>query len=133
MTNTINYQEYGASYNSSAKISKRHRETARRKAAMRFRICITIAVILTAIIASMVTYTFLYHSATKMVVADTEIVFVEEGDTLWGIVKNYNPEGMDIRKYIDIVCEYNNMENVNLMPGDMIEIPIMERYNPLDN
>lgn len=131
MTSTINYSNYHISSAQAAK-NKRHKETARRKAMMRFRIAIMTAVILTTIIASSITYFVVYNSATEMVVTDTEIVFVEEGDTLWGIAKEYTPEGMDIRKYIDIVCEYNGMGDSILMPGDMVEIPILERYNPLD-
>ncbi|NLJ79089.1 MAG: LysM peptidoglycan-binding domain-containing protein [Tissierellia bacterium] len=56
------------------------------------------------------------------------VIKIIQGDTLWNIAMEYKPEGYDIRKMVFEIIEYNDIENVNIHPGDLIKVPI--RYNP---
>ena len=48
---------------------------------------------------------------------------VHEGDTLWEIAELYADESIDVRKYIKLIQEYNNLETSELAPGDVLVIP----------
>ena len=50
-------------------------------------------------------------------------VIVENGDTLWDIAKKYTPKNYDIRKLVFELREFNEMEDANIYPGDIIRIP----------
>jgi LysM repeat protein len=52
-------------------------------------------------------------------------VSVKEGDSLWEIADRYDYNNMDLRKYIEIIQAYNNLENTVLQPGDTIYVPIL--------
>ncbi len=51
-------------------------------------------------------------------------ITISKGDTLWQIAKNNNPNNHDIRKVVFEIMEYNDMEDANIMPGDVIKIPL---------
>lgn len=51
---------------------------------------------------------------------------VQRGDTLWSISKEYNKSSLDIRKYIFLIEEKNNIQNSNIQTGDVLYIPIIE-------
>lgn len=51
-----------------------------------------------------------------------EEYYVEPGDTLWGIARQYCPDDMDIREYIYEVEEYNNMPTSGLRAGQTIDV-----------
>ncbi|HOB81847.1 MAG TPA: LysM peptidoglycan-binding domain-containing protein [Peptococcaceae bacterium] len=51
-------------------------------------------------------------------------VIVEEGDTLWAIARQYRTDQQDIRKYIDLIQEYNGKSNPQLQPGEALAIPV---------
>ena len=48
--------------------------------------------------------------------------YVEEGDTLWSMSKNY-VEDMDIRDYISRVIDINQLKSANIKPGELIYFP----------
>ena len=50
------------------------------------------------------------------------IEYVEYGDTLWKICNNNLPFGIDIRDYIEIVKQYNNINNV-IQAKQKIKLP----------
>lgn len=50
---------------------------------------------------------------------------IEPGDTLWSISKEYAPKNSDIRNYIYLVTEQNQI-GANLQVGQVIEIPCYE-------
>ena len=89
-----------------------------------FAACLIVAVALTAVIVSSV------NSRPILVQASTESVYVEEGDTLWNICEEYAPNSMDIRKYIQIVKDYNDKTDATIYTGELIELPIftVNRY-----
>lgn len=49
---------------------------------------------------------------------------VETGDSLWMLADKYDNNTMDIRKYIYLIQQYNNMENSTIYPGQLIYLPI---------
>lgn len=52
------------------------------------------------------------------------IVFtVQEGDTLWSIVKSLELNNIDPRKMISEIKKNNNLDDVVLQPGQKIMIP----------
>lgn len=48
--------------------------------------------------------------------------YVEEGDTLWGMSRNYAGD-MDMRDYIAKVMDVNEMDSSNIMPGELLYFP----------
>lgn len=52
------------------------------------------------------------------------IVVVENGDTLWTIVKENCSSYKDIRKAIHDVKKINGMTSANIFPGQKIKIPL---------
>lgn len=53
-----------------------------------------------------------------------DAVYVESGDTIWSLSVKYVNRGMDIRDYIDGVIRYNNLQSLNIKPGQLIYMPI---------
>lgn len=51
-------------------------------------------------------------------------VTVAKGESIWAIADRYDNNQMDLRKYIDIICGFNNIKNGVLQPGQRINIPI---------
>ncbi|MDD2220955.1 MAG: LysM peptidoglycan-binding domain-containing protein [Clostridia bacterium] len=52
-------------------------------------------------------------------------VIVDQGDSLWGLIKEYNPNyNGDMRKMVREVKELNGLGSVAIYPGDIIVIPI---------
>lgn len=51
-------------------------------------------------------------------------VIVEEGDSLWKIAERFINNQMDIRHYINIIQQHNDMKTANIYPGQIIEIPL---------
>ena len=93
-------------------------EIAYRRLFVLFVVALIIAVTLTAMITSSI------MSRPVLVQTSDAIVFVEEGDTIWDYAEKYCPENMDIRKYIDIVRDYNDKDNTNVYVGEVIRLPI---------
>jgi len=50
-------------------------------------------------------------------------VIVKEGDTLWDLARNHYHGKKDIRKKIYEIRSINNLETVNIVPGQLILIP----------
>lgn len=52
------------------------------------------------------------------------VVTADTGDTLWSLCKQYKPEDMDLRLFIDKVMYENDLKNSCLMIGQEIVIPL---------
>ncbi len=50
---------------------------------------------------------------------------VVPGDTLWDLAVLYHKEGTDIRSYVAMIAEMNQLENQPLQPGDTLRIPLL--------
>ena len=93
-------------------------ERAYRRVLTLFAVAIVLAIALTAIVVSNI------MSRPVLVQTDEEIVFIEEGDTLWKYAEEHCPENMDIRKYIQIVRDYNDKDDATVYTGEVIYMPI---------
>lgn len=51
---------------------------------------------------------------------------IQESDTLWNIAESYCSPDMDIRTYIDDICETNDISADGVMPGDTVFVPIYD-------
>lgn len=85
-----------------------------------FCVAIIVAIALTAIITSSL------MSRPYLVQVDEETYFVEEGDTLWSYAENNCPDDMDIRKYIQIIVDYNNKDSASIEVGEIVNVPIFD-------
>jgi len=54
-------------------------------------------------------------------------VIVQNGDSLWMIAERFTNNQIDIRQYINLIQEHNQMDTVNIYPGDVIEVPLYTR------
>ena len=50
-------------------------------------------------------------------------VVVTSGDTLWSIACAHNSNDEDIRRFIDRIVKYNNLESTGIRAGDILCIP----------
>ena len=52
-------------------------------------------------------------------------VVIHEGDNLWDIVEEYNPDvHKSTREIIKDICETNDIDVNDIQPGDMIFVPV---------
>jgi hypothetical protein len=51
-------------------------------------------------------------------------VIVEDGDSLWGIAQRFTNNQLDIRQYINLIQEHNQMDTANIYPGEVLKIPL---------
>ena len=51
-------------------------------------------------------------------------VKVVQGDTLWNIAINNMTNDYDVRKMVFEIIEFNQMEDANIYPGDLIKVPV---------
>ena len=99
------------------KIARSYERAYKRVLAL-FVVALILAVTLTAIATSSI------MSRPVLVQTSEEIVFIEEGDTLWSYAEEYCPQDMDIRKYIEIVRDYNGKDDATVYVGEVICLPI---------
>lgn len=71
-------------------------------------------------------YSFLGSGKAEAETARTyERVVVQENDTLWALAEMYNPDvDMSYQEIIHEICEINEMDSVDLHPGDEVFIPV---------
>ena len=48
-------------------------------------------------------------------------VTVHSGDTLWGLAERYAPDGVDLRAYVDVVSDLNDLDS-GLVAGMRIRL-----------
>ena len=51
---------------------------------------------------------------------------VQSGQTLWQIASVYVPEGEDLRAFVWELKKINHLENSNLYPHQILQIPVAE-------
>ena len=49
-------------------------------------------------------------------------VTVHQGDTLWSLAEAHAPEGMDLRAYVDVLEDLNDLEG-GLVAGTRVKLP----------
>lgn len=55
---------------------------------------------------------------------DYIIVYIESGDTIWSLAKEYTNNHKDIRETVHTIGIINNLESWKVYPGQSIKIPI---------
>ena len=54
---------------------------------------------------------------------ETQTVYVQTGDSLWNIAREYKSDKTDIRKAVYKICQINDIEADQLQSGMILEIP----------
>lgn len=85
----------------------------------RFYLFLTILLVLIFIVF----YTFKVD-ARGLSEVSANTVYVSSGDTLWTLSLKYVKRDMDIRDYISKVIEFNDLQSINIKPGQLIYMPI---------
>lgn len=49
---------------------------------------------------------------------------IEDGQTLWQIAESEFGKNSDIRKYVYQIKKINNIESSNIVPGQIIKVPV---------
>lgn len=64
--------------------------------------------------------------AMQQVEGDTDYieVLVAPGDTVWGLAREYGPDGVDVRRMIYQIRDANGLETFVIHPGQVLIIPI---------
>lgn len=54
---------------------------------------------------------------------DTTLYWVEQGDTLWKIARDYSTDRQDVRRVIDIIEDLNDC-TATIYPGQCLTVPV---------
>jgi hypothetical protein len=90
------------------------------------RLILSLTITLMIISTIFLSYTYPAKAQTYPIVTKSVNEYANRGDTLWVMSGKHLPSHMDIRKYIDIVKEYNKFEQCDIQEGQMISFPIYE-------
>lgn len=68
----------------------------------------------------------LYKAETTEAQVPLKIVTatVRDGDSLWKLAEQYDNNELDLRTYINIIQNFNDLDNTILQPGQKIKIPV---------
>ncbi len=102
------------------------RKNVRLRLTRRGRIAVvTLIVVALAVVALVAGAVFLSPSAAAGNDGAMEYttVRVEEGQSLWGIVSNKAPAGTDVRDYLMLVQDVNDLEGSVIHPGQELALP----------
>ena len=53
----------------------------------------------------------------------SQLLSVSPGDTLWTIAKNYGPDDVSVKKYVQLIIEENQLTSANLQVGQVLKLP----------
>lgn len=88
---------------------------------IRFYLFLTTLIILLTFIISPLLYKGLAMNPPSL-----KSVYVEKGDTLWGIAKKTLPKRVDIRDYIQEIKKVNYLKSANIKVGQELIVPIYD-------
>lgn len=80
------------------------------------------AVIIAVIITVLLAYGFVKIAARPAHDFETTTYCVDRGETLWSIAKQYCPDDMDIRDYIKLIINENELTTTTLQPGQILTV-----------
>lgn len=81
-----------------------------------------IIIISMAVVAGMV-WMFVSADRAAYEYTATTTYWVEQGDTLWKIAREYSTDKQDVRRVIDIIEELNDT-GATIYPGDCLTVPV---------
>lgn len=84
-----------------------------------------LALVLTVCAASvaLIIWLFMASDATTYHYETTTTYWVESGDTLWRIAREYSTERQDVRRVIDIIEDLNDC-TATIYPGQCLTVPV---------
>lgn len=115
------------SSNNTTRMMSREEKRMVRRYERAFNKMVTMGILAMAVIAALTALvTSAVMSRPILVQTDEISVVAEPYDSLWSLVENNDacPENMDIRKYIQIVRDYNSKDTADIDVGETIYLPI---------
>jgi LysM repeat protein len=58
--------------------------------------------------------------------SETTVVYVDSGDSLWGIAREHGDSRYDARDVIDEIQKLNNLPDSTIYPGQKLKIPVYD-------
>ena len=80
--------------------------------------------ILLTIMLTFIAFSFLSLAAPNNENIEYYSYLVKSGDTLWDISSEFKKDNEDPRKYIDKIVEHNQLVSLNIVPGQVISLPV---------
>lgn len=90
------------------------------------KLVLTLTIVLVILSTMYFSYVFPTKAQTNQTVSKSAVEYADKGDTLWVMSGKYLPAHMDIRKYIEIVKDYNKLDKCDIQEGQMVTFPIYE-------
>ncbi len=59
--------------------------------------------------------------------AETTVVTVHDGDTLWGLAQNYSVSGISTKDVVEWIESENGLDSANIQPGQELIVPSSHR------
>jgi len=97
----------------------------KKKVHIKSRIRFILFLVVCILISLTILFSFIYPGKAEQSDAKDQYIsiYVESGDTLWGLSRKYSPDSMDIRKYIEEVKKYNQLSSSDIKVGQIIRFP----------
>ena len=76
-----------------------------------------------AAVIILIVWLFMASDANTYAYEDTTTYWVEQGDTLWRIAREYSTNKQDVRRVIDIIEQLNDCSSV-IYPGQCLTVPV---------
>lgn len=84
---------------------------------------LAIMIVTCALVMAFMVWAFTTAHNAPYEYSDTTTYWVEPGDTLWKIAREYSTEGQDVRRVIDIIEELNDC-TATIYPGQNLTVPV---------
>lgn len=106
---------------------RQNRNNVRLRLTARGRAVIAVLVTLAAVLATALAVFFMSTPAASAGAAEavtTETVTISEGETLWAVASQYAPAGTDVRDFVLMLQDINDLDSATVQPGQQLDIPV---------
>lgn len=86
-------------------------------------VTLALIVVVCAGIVGFLVWAFIAADKAAYEYTETTICWVEQGDTLWKIARDYSTEKQDVRRVIDIIEKMNDC-GATIYPGQCLIVPV---------